>query len=1439
MKSNLDIDKKDIANTIKGIKAKHPKKGGWSDLNAIDITVNKSGNLQIEFEKQQYTFGLGKNGKIAQGKERKKLETKLGNRVVKEVLNVVERAKKGDKNAQTILKQKTWYSSLKQGIREQYGGFLDIFAEALGVLSPKTPVDANYKSAEIFLEEFTKGSYDNMIEPFVEYIEQGGKPGKYDGPVPTKPNGAKFGTNSRQSLSVLASMWIQLKPGMSPKARNFAGNILGTIDRATIDVWAGRFLQRVSGGKRIPPKAEMAVSGNVLKSGEYGGNFGIGGGAFAHAVNKLKRMNIKELEGLDTPSLQAVVWFLEKELWTKNNWTTKSGEGGSFESNLLREPIPESKGGGTVVRDYSRTQFGMSRQQGKKEPTSKEIKELQDEIIKTTIGDSNIKVVRAESSLGLYENQPEKSYDTELVTTKDYYPTKVVSKVIEYAKKDNQDAVFVSKVLKPGEDHPNSRPGLEVYFNKNLSEADTKPLIKMIMDNGFDGFTFIREQRTPENQYTGVRIQVVPEFSARYDSELREQFKDKKFFEEWMDSKRFNLDDLFLELDKKYNSFDINRNNYITEVVFNEEYDNRRKRFKKNDREVWSRSSSYSQVQETTRESEESQRESGQDLDRDKKETYQLKPFKSQVSNLDTFELKPETKRAMFVRNIVDRMNRLKQVQESIGDIPEDLDAYLDAELFIGKARFRVEKFEDYYTKLIERITNNYTIDEFGDYLYALHAKERDESLRQRFPDKYDENDNPSGMSNKARKKILGKYKKDKLINRLVKDFYKNVTNKNLQNMYESGLITDEAYEQLNNTYKNYVPLKGIDNGEDVIPNIGKGFSTQGKDIRRAYGRKSLADNPFINALSDFQIGILRSEKNEVGKTLYNLALENPNNKLWEVKGLKYKPRYDKEGDLQMLDPEMIGIKDFIVRIDGKIKKITIRDNALLTGLKNLGGGKAIPLLMSANTFFRATATYYNPEFLITNFERDIQSAGIMITGEQSATLATKVIANVPSAMRGIWRYNRGKQSTDFSNLYEEYKSVGGTMGWMDNETIEQKVQKLEKRLKSPGSLKVKAISKIKPVFDFVEDMNDSVENAVRLATFKIMRENGYSTKRSASIAKNVTVNFNKKGEQGSLLNSMYLFANAGIQGTNRVVNAVYKNAKIRKIAFGLVGMGFINGVLNRMIDEDEWDQIDDFVKDTNYIVLLNNGKKLTIKLPYGWNFFYGLGSTAENFIRGDGDARTSLLRLFDTAMNSFNPISGGSLLQTVIPTIGDPIAQIYENKTWNGGPIYPTENPYGPKNPDVERYFPKARPLSITTAKEFRKLTKNLPKYTGGIIDPVDVSPETLDFMFDFVSGGTGRFLANTIQTGSSLFSGELPPLRRIPFVRSKLSDKTPYKSERMFYNILDQSKKKVFSKTEILRWKKYGNFVVQNGRMTRTDFRKKIRVFNNNQKKARDSFK
>ncbi len=627
---------RDVEAVIKRTKSQYPKSAGWAGIEANKVKTNKQGELEVEFKQVPYTFHL-KDGKRPTGKDKSKYERVLGNRIVKEVLKVVDRAKKGDKNAKTILSHKTWYSELKTGIREQYGGFLDLFAEALGSLSPKTPVNENYKSAEILLEEFSKGSYDSYIEPYVEYINEGGKPGKYEGGVPTKPNGKKFGTNSKSAMAVIASLWIDMRPGMAPKARNFAKNILGESKKATIDVWAGRFLQRLSGGKRIPVPAEGAVTGKVLSDGvNYGGQFGIGGNAFDHAVEKLEKLNIQELEGLDSPSLQAVVWFLEKEHWAKNNWTNLAGEGGSFETNLVQEQFPKSEGGGVRPRGYSRTQVGHSRQKGDTAPKERDVEKFRDEIIKLSRSDKNIKAIRAEGTIGLYtyanQRVREQSFDTELVTVSDHIPVKIIKKIIRTAKKDGQLDVFFSKVAK--DDHPNARPGLEVYFNKNLSVDEVTPIMDLIESHGFDGFTMIREKRTPKDMFTGVRVQVIPELTARYDKEFREQVKDEKSYESWVEQKKDGVAELQLILKDKFNSYDIHKYDYITEVIGYEKYDKVAKRSSSTLRKTWwSGSSGHERVQEAVAEYEKSEGKTGPDSDGDSgpEKSYQLKPFYSKA----------------------------------------------------------------------------------------------------------------------------------------------------------------------------------------------------------------------------------------------------------------------------------------------------------------------------------------------------------------------------------------------------------------------------------------------------------------------------------------------------------------------------------------------------------------------------------------------------------------------------------------------------------------------------------------------------------------------------------------------------------------------------------------------------------------------------------------
>lgn len=83
-------------------------------------------------------------------------------------------------------------------------------------------------------------------------------------------------------------------------------------------------------------------------------------------------------------------------------------------------------------------------------------------------------------------------------------------------------------------------------------------------------------------------------------------------------------------------------------------------------------------------------------------------------------------------------MLRLKVVQEKVGDIPEDQDAYMQSELFIGKATEKIDNFRtEVLEPLVKELTDaGLTLDDLGDYLYAKHSGERNKLILERDPEK-------------------------------------------------------------------------------------------------------------------------------------------------------------------------------------------------------------------------------------------------------------------------------------------------------------------------------------------------------------------------------------------------------------------------------------------------------------------------------------------------------------------------------------------------------------------------------------------------------------------------------------------------------------------------------------------------------------------------------
>jgi hypothetical protein len=599
------LDKQQAA-TVKSealrIKNQYPTSDGWLPIGinpggtAPSFKMDKKGNIKIKWQEPSYQFHLPPNY-VGTGKKPKPDEIAahrddLTDRMVDDVQEVVDRALSGDQAAKDIIGQANWYRTMRTRLRQEFGGMGDVFADLLGATSAQTLVQANYDNSLIVLRRFVRGEFDNEIAAYQKMVADGEpldqktltklhKDENSPFKLITKAGGQLFNTNSPAATGALLDMFRQIKVGQAPKTINFTGNLIGYGNDATVDVWAARYLRDIAGLPRIPPPAEKAVAGNHLTGStmdnpRIGGEFGFGQEVFTEAAKRINQSGIiNEVDAsagqLGADDLQAVIWFLEKEKWTKNGWTSKGGEGGSldFESDFGGSPdrarvaelrsIINRKGSTaeqvaeaqaeleTLKGSPQRFVAGVSRERPNMRPTNPEQAELAEELTAPLKGDDKVVGYQANNAYGMFAGESERALNYEIVTQTDFDPTETINALVTAGRKYDQDAVFFSKLVPDGT--PNARPGVEVYFRDRQGVDYAQRITEILRAKGIDGFTTITDARQMDRVdvqaagsediagLVGVRFQYIPEFDDAFDAARAEDvFKEKaEAFQDIMD----------------------------------------------------------------------------------------------------------------------------------------------------------------------------------------------------------------------------------------------------------------------------------------------------------------------------------------------------------------------------------------------------------------------------------------------------------------------------------------------------------------------------------------------------------------------------------------------------------------------------------------------------------------------------------------------------------------------------------------------------------------------------------------------------------------------------------------------------------------------------------------------------------------------------------------
>jgi hypothetical protein len=689
-------------------------------------------------------------------------------------------------------------------------------------------------------------------------------------------------------------------------------------------------------------------------------------------------------------------------------------------------------------------------------------------------------------------------------------------------------------------------------------------------------------------------------------------------------------------------------------------------------------------------------------------------------------------------------------------------------------------------------------------YLYAKHARERNRYIQKNI-DKT--NFTGSGMNDAEADTIvkwfetLDQQNKSAIteLGAMVRGIIADTTKQRI----EGSLVTPDVSDP----YQFYVPLRGKENGDTDTEDPGQmssmggsGFGARRREDPRALGRYDYASDVLANVLYQNQTAITRAEKNKVSQSFLNLLRSDPSmtkdyaeildrapteRQLGAHPGVVVETRKRNLGD----DKEFLVVKE-----QGVEKFIRIRDPRLLgvlNGSNGMSPGMLAPVINGMSTINRYLAsinTSYNPEFMVTNMFRDLQTAGVNLSQYEMDGLTRQVLGNLPSALKGIKRAIINKdESSQWSQVFRDFARAGGQNATNSMNTLSDQMSNIESLLTDISESGIRGqYAKVKNGFvgkgigsllGLIENYNTVVENGIRVATYKALIDRGMTKERAAQASRGITVNFAKSGDYRNFMNAFYLFYNASLQGSFALLNAAARSKKVQKLWLSTIAAGILMDQINSAMspeDEDEekiFDKMQEHVLEHNLVLMdpfgITPRGYFTIPLPYGLNAAFNTGRSISRFARGEYSPGEATSSMWGTMLDIINPIGGSeSFANFASPTVLDPFVDVMQNEDFAGKAIY-KENVSFDKTP-----APSSQLHWSTTSPSLTWMTQALNDLTGGNdVRPgyVDISPDIAQFWIDFTLGGAGRFVQSLIETPMNIGREGVTEevWRGIPFAR------------------------------------------------------------------------
>lgn len=458
-----------------------------------------------------------------------------------------------------------------------------------------------------------------------------------------------------------------------------------------------------------------------------------------------------------------------------------------------------------------------------------------------------------------------------------------------------------------------------------------------------------------------------------------------------------------------------------------------------------------------------------------------------------------------------------------------------------------------------------------------------------------------------------------------------------------------------------------------------------------------------------------------------------------------------------------------VVKRNGRDYVITINGNPraaqALNGQTNpdndISGsiGQLVHLIGDVNRTLSSLYTTLQPDFIASNFLRDMVYSNSMVWVKESPKYAIQYNMNfaklpIVRMVMLLDKYRRGTldMNDEIEKMFYQFMMNGGETGFSRMADIDEHKKEIKKMLKAANE-KIPAHVVRECMATWIGEVGRGIEMRARFAAFVTSRNAGRTIDRSIWDAKEISVNFNKKGagdkflgaEGQTMLGNVaagvsgagragYIFWNAALQGTfgNFLKYVMRHPGKMGTVVASWYGLAMLVTALASAggdDDDDSYYDIPEHTRRQNLIVKGPGNAWIKIPLPIEYRAVYAMGE-----LTGSSLFHNEKLEVSDVLaqMSQLLPVDMMEGTKALWPSSIKPMVEVSNNESWYGSPIW-KDTPYN-------KYMPNWTKAYKSANKDLVNLSETLNEVSGGSKyrkGTIDLNPAAIEYLLKQYTGG------------------------------------------------------------------------------------------------------